>query len=108
MTFSPEKPKNPDDLMVFCDPEADEIVIFMYDAGDEGLFYRYQGQWKEILGPEDEYELNLDDLSLIYVNPKFISVYDEAEEFDEIIPISEVMEYESIDIDELDPVGDEE
>jgi hypothetical protein len=108
MPFSPNKPENTDDLMVFCDPIEDEVVIFMYDAGEEGLFYRHEGEWRETLGPEDNYELNLDDLSLIYVRPEFISVYDEAQELEEIIPISEVLEYQSIDIDELDPVGDEE
>lgn len=94
--------------MVFCDHIEDMIVIFMYDAGEEGLFYRHEGEWREILGPKDNYELNLDDLSLTYVRPEFTSVFDEAQELGEVIPISEVLEYQSIDIDELDPVGDKE
>lgn len=102
MAFSPNKPDSLDDLMVFCNIEADEIVIFIYDAGNEGLFYRYQKEWREMLGPEDDYEVDLDDLSLVYVTPDFIEVYDEAEELDEIIPVSEVLEYKSVDIDDLE------
>lgn len=95
MAFSPEKPSSPEDLMVYCDGEADEIVIFIYDADEDGMFYRYEGEWRELLSPEDEYDINLDDLILVYVDPAFIPVYDEAEELDEIIPVSEVLEYES-------------
>lgn len=95
MAFSPNKPSSAEDLMVFCDGDLDEVVIFLYDADEDGMFYRYEGDWKQILSPEDEYDINLDDLILIYVDPAFISVYDEAEELDEIIPVSEVLEYES-------------
>ena len=102
MAFTPDKPENSDDLMVFCDSNEDEIVIFMYDAGEEGLFYRYEGQWKELLSPEDQYSVDLDNLSCIYVIPEFTEVYDEAESLKEIIPISEVLEYKSVDIDDLE------
>jgi hypothetical protein len=102
MAFSPNRPENSDDLMVFCDVEEDDIVIFIYDSGEEGLFYRYLGEWREMLGPEDDYSIDLDDLSLIYVTPDFIPVFDEAEELEEIIPISEVLEYKSVDIDDLE------
>ena len=45
MAFSPNKPSSAEDLMVFCDGDLDEVVIFLYDADEDGMFYRYEGDW---------------------------------------------------------------
>lgn len=96
MAFSPEKPELEEDLYALFDDEVNEVAVLIYES-DEGIFYRNEGQWKE-LSEEDETEFDFDGLIVIYVDPAFIPVYDEAEELNEAIPIDEVKEYESIDL----------
>jgi len=100
MAFTPEKPEFPEDLFCFCDPDLDEAVILVYES-DEGLFYRDKGQWKE-MSQEDDWEFDLDGLIVIYVDPAFIAVYDEADAEDLAIPVEDVLEYESVEPEETE------
>ena len=68
MAFRPENPEFPEDLYVLCDPEKDAVFVLYYEPGNE-LFYRDEGQWKEIT-EEDEWEFDLD--GLIDFNVKFL------------------------------------
>jgi hypothetical protein len=94
MAFSPENPEFPTDLICHCDTDLDEAAFLTYQS-DDGDFYRDKGQWKEI-SLEDDWELDFDGLIIVYVDPAFISVYDEADEQDLAIPIEEVVKYESV------------
>lgn len=94
MAFTPESPEFPEDLFCFCDPDADEAVVLMYES-DDGLFYRDKGEWKEIT-EEDDWEFDLDGLIVVYVDPAFIQVYDQADAEDLVIPVEDVVEYESV------------
>jgi hypothetical protein len=100
MAFTPENPEFPEDLFCFCDPDADEAVVLMYES-DDGLFYRDKGQWKEIT-EEDNWEFDLDGLIIIYVDPAFIPVYDEADAEDLAIPVEDVLKYESMEPEETE------
>jgi hypothetical protein len=93
MAFSPEKPENPRDLFVYGDDEIDQAAILMYDS-DDGLFYRDKGNWNEIT-QEDDWEFDTDGLIIFYVDPAFITRYDEAETANEPISLEEVTKYES-------------
>lgn len=92
MAFTPEKPELEEDLYVLFDDELNEVVVLIYES-DEGIFYRNEGQWKE-LSEEDDTEFDFDGLIVMYVGPAFIPVYDEAEGNDEAIDYNEVKEYE--------------
>lgn len=96
MTFRPENPELKEDLYALFDDELNETAVLIYES-DEGVFYRNEGEWKE-LSNEDDTEFDFDGLIVIYVDPAFIPVYDEAESNDEAIPLDEVKEYESIDL----------
>lgn len=100
MAFTPENPEFPEDLFCFCDPDADEAVVLMYES-DDGLFYRDKGDWKEI-SPEDDSEFDLDGLIIIYVDSAFTAVYDEADVEDSVIPVEEVLKYESMEPEEAE------
>ena len=100
MAFTPEKPEFPEDLFCFCDPDLDEAVILVYES-DEGLFYRDKGQWKE-MSQEDDWEFDLDGLIVIYVDPAFTAVYDEADAEDLAIPVEDVAKYESMEPEETE------
>ena len=94
MAFTPEKPDFPQDLTCHCDTDLNQAAILTYES-DDGLFYRDNFEWKEIT-EEDDWELDFDGLIVVYVDPAFIAVYDEAEKQDTAIPIDEVLKYESV------------
>ena len=94
MTFSPDKPENATDLICHCDPDTEQSYVLIYSC-DEGDFYRQAGQWKEISDDAD-WEFNLDGLIVVYVGPAFIPVYDKAEADNAVLPIEEVVKYESV------------
>jgi len=92
MAFTPDKPKNISDLYALIDTEFDEVVVVIYES-DEGTFYRQNGDWIELSDEDDHFDF--DGLMVIYVDPAFIAVYDEAEGSSEAIGINELKEYES-------------
>ena len=94
MTFSPDKPENPTDLVCHCDPEKDQSYVLIYSC-DEGDFYRHKGEWNEI-DPNADWEFDFDGLIVVYVGPAFIPVYDKAEADNVALPIEEVVKYESV------------
>jgi len=92
MAFTPDKPENISDLYALIDTEFDEVVVVIYES-DEGTFYRQNGDWIELSDEDDHFDF--DGLMVIYVDPAFIVVYDEAEGSSEAIGINELKEYES-------------
>lgn len=100
MAFTPEKPEFPEDLYVFIDPEKDAVFVLMYES-DEGLFYRYQGEWREI-SEEDDWEFDLDGLIDVNVDPAFIQLYDQADAEDFALSGEDVAKYESTEPEETE------
>ena len=96
MAFTPEKPESLTDLFCFFDPDLEEVAILIYES-DEGSFYRDKSTWKEI-SDEDDWEFDIDGLIIIYVNPEYIAVYDEADQEDLAISYEDTIKYESIDL----------
>ena len=92
MAFTPDKPENISDLYALIDTEFDEVVVIIYES-DEGTFYRRNGNWMELSDEDDVFDF--DGLMVIYVDPAFIAVYDEAEGSSEAIGMDELKEYES-------------
>jgi len=91
MAFTPDKPENIEDLYALIDTEFDEVTVIIYES-DEGTFYRRNGDWIELSDEDDLFDF--DGLMVIYVDPAFIAVYDEAEGFSEAIGMNELKEYE--------------
>ena len=92
MAFTPDKPENIEDLYALIDTEFDEVVVVIYES-DEGTFYRNNSDWMELSDEGDPFDF--DGLMVIYVDPAFIAVYDEAEGSNEAIGMNELKEYES-------------
>ena len=92
MAFTPDKPENIEDLYALIDTEFDEVIVIIYES-DEGTFYRHNGDWMELSDEDDHFDF--DGLMVIYVDPAFIAVYDEAEGSNEAIGMNELKEYES-------------
>jgi hypothetical protein len=92
MAFTPDKPENISDLYALIDTEFDEVAVVIYES-DEGTFYRQNGDWMELSDEDDVFDF--DGLMVIYVDPAFIAVYDEAEGSSEAIGMDELKEYES-------------
>ena len=92
MAFTPDKPENIEDLYALIDTEFDEVIVIIYES-DEGTFYRNNGDWMELSDESDPFDF--DGLMVIYVDPAFIAVYDEAEGSNEAIGMNELKEYES-------------
>ena len=92
MAFTPDKPENIEDLYALIDTEFDEVAVVIYES-DEGTFYRHNGDWMELSDEDDHFDF--DGLMVIYVDPAFIAVYDEAEGSNEAIGMNELKEYES-------------
>ena len=90
--FSPDNPENIEDLYALIDTEFDEVAVVIYES-DEGTFYRQNGDWMELSDEDDHFDF--DGLMVIYVDPAFIAVYDEAEGSNEAIGMNELKEYES-------------
>lgn len=91
MAFTPDKPKKPTDLYVLIDNEYDEVYTIVYSS-DEGLFFRYDGEWQEW---NEAINADTDDTEVVYVNPDFIPVFDEAESEDLAIGAADVKQYEA-------------
>ena len=92
MAFTPDKPENIEDLYALIDTEFDEVSVVIYES-DEGTFYRNNSDWMELSDEGDPFDF--DGLMVIYVDPAFIAVYDEAEGSNEAIGMNELKEYES-------------
>ena len=92
MAFTPDKPENIEDLYALIDTEFDEVSVIIYES-DEGTFYRNNGDWMELSDEGDPFDF--DGLMVIYVDPAFIAVYDEAEGSNEAIGMNQLKEYES-------------
>lgn len=92
MAFTPDKPENIEDLYALIDTELNEVVVVIYES-DEGTFYRSNSNWLEL--SDEDTPFDFDGLMVIYVDPAFIDVYDEAEGFSEAIGMDELKEYES-------------
>ena len=92
MAFTPDKPENIEDLYALIDTEFDEVSVIIYES-DEGTFYRNNSDWMELSDEGDPFDF--DGLMVIYVDPAFIAVYDEAEGSNEAIGMNELKEYES-------------
>ena len=92
MAFTPDKPENIEDLYALIDTEFDEVIVIIYES-DEGTFYRNNGDWMELSDESDPFDF--DGLMVIYVDPAFIAVYDEAEGSNEAIGMNQLKEYES-------------
>ena len=85
--FSPDNPENIEDLYALIDTELDEVAVIIYES-DKGTFYRHKGQWMELSDEDDHFDF--DGLMVIYVDPAFIAVYDEAEGSSEAIGMVEL------------------
>jgi hypothetical protein len=96
MTFTPDKPELPVDLACWCDPDTSQSYMLFYNC-DEGTFYRHEEKWIK-KNREDNWDFDLDGLITIYVGPAFIPVYDKAEADNAVLPIEEVVKYESISL----------
>ena len=92
MAFTPDKPENIEDLYALIDTEFDEVSVIIYES-DEGTFYRNNSDWMELSDEGDPFDF--DGLMVIYVDPAFIAVYDEAEGSNEAIGMDELKKYES-------------
>ena len=92
MAFTPDKPENIEDLYALIDTEFDEVAVIIYES-DEGTFYRNNSDWMELSDEGDPFDF--DGLMVIYVDPAFIAVYDEAEGSNEAIGMDELKKYES-------------
>ena len=92
MAFTPDKPENIEDLYALIDTEFDEVAVIIYES-DEGSFYRNNSDWMELSDEGDPFDF--DGLMVIYVDPAFIAVYDEAEGSNEAIGMNQLKEYES-------------
>ena len=92
MAFTPDKPENIEDLYALIDTEFDEVIVIIYES-DEGTFYRNNGDWMELSDESDPFDF--DGLMVIYVDPAFTAVYDEAEGSNEAIGMDELKKYES-------------
>ena len=92
MAFTPDKPENIEDLYALIDTEFDEVAVIIYES-DEGTFYRHNGNWIELSDEDDHFDF--DGLMVIYVDPAFIAIYDEAEGSSEAIGMDELKKYES-------------
>ena len=92
MAFTPDKPENIEDLYALIDTEFDEVIVIIYES-DEGTFYRNNGDWMELSDESDPFDF--DGLMVIYVDPAFTAVYDEAEGSNEAIGMNQLKEYES-------------
>ena len=92
MAFTPDKPENIEDLYALIDTEFDEVAVIIYES-DEGTFYRNNSDWMELSDEGDPFDF--DGLMVIYVDPAFIAVYDEAEGSNEAIGMNQLKEYES-------------
>ena len=97
-----EKPELSESLLCFFDPDLEQVAVLFYESNEE-TFYRHEGKWKiygakgewKKLSSGAEWEFDLDGLILIYVNPEFVVVYDEAEQEDIIISYEDTIKYES-------------
>ena len=96
MTFSPDKPELPTDLICWCDTDKNQAAWLIYTS-DEGDFYRNEGTWKEI-SSESDWQLDLDTLVPVYVTPALIPVYDKAEEENDNFFIEDVFKYKTADL----------
>ena len=94
MTFSPNKPELPTDLICWCDTDINQAALLIYTS-DEGDFYRNENIWKEI-SPDSDWEFDFDGLITVCVDPSFIPIYDKAEADNSELPIEEVVKYESV------------
>lgn len=92
MAFTPDKPENIEDLYALIDTEFDEVAVVIYES-DEGTFYRNNSDWMELSDESDPFDF--DGLMVIYVDPAFTAVYDEAEGSNEAIGMDELKKYES-------------
>ena len=92
MAFTPDKPENIEDLYALIDTEFDEVAVIIYES-DEGTFYRNNSDWMELSDEGDPFDF--DGLMVIYVDPAFTAVYDEAEGSNEAIGMDELKKYES-------------
>jgi len=75
MAFTPDKPENISDLYALIDTEFDEVAVVIYES-DEGTFYRQNGDWMELSDEDDVFDF--DGLMVIYVDPPFLAVLEEA------------------------------
>ena len=98
MTFSPDKPELPTDLICWCDSDKNQAAWLIYTS-DEGDFYRNESTWKEI-SSESDWELDLDTLVPVYVTSAFISVYDKAEEENDDLFVEEVLKYKTAELEQ--------
>ena len=95
--FQPDNPELPVDLACWCDPDENQSYMLFYNC-DEGTFYRLEGQWIKKY-KSDDWDFDLEGLITIYVLPTFIEVYDRAEAKNEVLPISEVIKFQSIELE---------
>lgn len=93
MAFTPDKPENKEDLVCFYDTELNEQAFLMYENESE-VFYRNNGEWVAIQD-SDKTQPDLDGLIMVYVDPAFTPVYDEAQKANEAMSLEEVEQYES-------------
>ncbi len=97
-----EKPELLKSLFCFFDPDLAQVAALFYESNEE-TFYRHEGKWKiygakgewKKLSSVAEWEFDLDGSILIYVNPEFVAVYDEAEQNDIVISYEDTIKYES-------------
>jgi hypothetical protein len=96
-TFTPENPEIPQDL--YCQWSVDDGQgYFLIYSTEEADYWRLNGEWIEIR-EDDDYELDLDSTSTVYVSPSFIKVWDKYEKEDLPLMVDEIKLYESAPYD---------
>lgn len=96
-TFSPENPEIPQDL--YCRWSVDDGQgYFLIYSTEEADYWRLNGEWIGIR-EDDDYELELDSTSTVYVSSSFIKIWDKYEKEDLPLMVDEIKLYESAPYD---------
>jgi hypothetical protein len=96
-TFTPENPEIPQDL--YCRWSVDDgQAYFLIYSTEEADYWRLNGEWIGIR-EDDDYELDLESTSTVYVKPSFIKVWDQYEKEDLALMVDEIKLYESAPYD---------
>jgi hypothetical protein len=96
-TFTPENLEVPQDL--YCQWSVDDgQAVFLIFRTEEADYWRLNGEWIE-LREDDDYELDLESTSTIYVASAFIEVWDRYEKKDLPLMVDEIRQYESVPYD---------
>ena len=86
MSFTPENPANPQDLVATFDI-GNRLNGLLYMSPDEGTFSRVNGEWQLLGGAYDPIGQGV---FVVFVKPEFIMEYDSRMMYREYIPREQV------------------